>query len=126
MEANNKCRAAELLTKSCTATTAGCQLIAVTSSSALMTHFHIFLNGFFGTGLFFVLPCTDSFIKVDMRTISFDIPPQEVSLHLPLHLLKYLQNFVRFGFPSPLSVLGNMQFKYRLQVQCIVKNTYIL
>lgn len=29
-------------------------------------------------GLFFVLPCTDSFIKVDMRTISFDIPPQEV------------------------------------------------
>lgn len=29
-------------------------------------------------GLFFILPCTDSFIKVDMRTISFDIPPQEV------------------------------------------------
>ncbi|KAG9463215.1 hypothetical protein GDO78_022196 [Eleutherodactylus coqui] len=28
--------------------------------------------------LFFVLPCTDSFIKVDMRTISFDIPPQEI------------------------------------------------
>ncbi|MEJ1275054.1 hypothetical protein NN561_005949 [Cricetulus griseus] len=28
--------------------------------------------------LFFILPCTDSFIKVDMRTISFDIPPQEV------------------------------------------------
>ena len=31
-------------------------------------------------GLFFILPCTDSFIKVDMRTISFDIPPQEVRL----------------------------------------------
>ncbi|XP_051492363.1 stomatin [Apus apus] len=31
-----------------------------------------------GPGLFFVLPCTDSFIKVDMRTISFDIPPQEI------------------------------------------------
>ncbi|GAB0198542.1 stomatin [Grus japonensis] len=30
------------------------------------------------TSLFFVLPCTDSFIKVDMRTISFDIPPQEI------------------------------------------------
>uniref|UniRef100_A0A8D1U426 Stomatin n=1 Tax=Sus scrofa TaxID=9823 RepID=A0A8D1U426_PIG len=28
--------------------------------------------------LFFILPCTDSFIKVDMRTISFDIPPQEI------------------------------------------------
>lgn len=33
---------------------------------------------FFVAGLFFILPCTDSFIKVDMRTISFDIPPQEV------------------------------------------------
>nr|XP_027326584.1 stomatin [Anas platyrhynchos] len=31
-----------------------------------------------GPGLFFALPCTDSFIKVDMRTISFDIPPQEI------------------------------------------------
>lgn len=31
-----------------------------------------------GPGLFFVLPCTDSFVKVDLRTISFDIPPQEV------------------------------------------------
>lgn len=29
-------------------------------------------------GLFFVVPCTDSFIKVDMRTVTFDIPPQEV------------------------------------------------
>lgn len=31
-----------------------------------------------GPGMFFVIPCTDSFIKVDMRTISFDIPPQEI------------------------------------------------
>ncbi|XP_066568741.1 stomatin isoform X1 [Amia ocellicauda] len=31
-----------------------------------------------GPGLFLILPCTDSFINVDMRTITFDIPPQEV------------------------------------------------
>ncbi|XP_068190052.1 stomatin [Antennarius striatus] len=31
-----------------------------------------------GPGLFFILPCTDSFINVDIRTITFDIPPQEV------------------------------------------------
>lgn len=30
------------------------------------------------TGIFFILPCTDSFVKVDLRTVSFDIPPQEV------------------------------------------------
>ncbi|KAK2503374.1 hypothetical protein MC885_021374 [Smutsia gigantea] len=38
----------------------------------------ILQGGAKGPGLFFVLPCTDSFIKVDMRTISFDIPPQEI------------------------------------------------
>ncbi|XP_051022481.1 stomatin [Acomys russatus] len=38
----------------------------------------ILQGGARGPGLFFILPCTDSFIKVDMRTISFDIPPQEV------------------------------------------------
>uniref|UniRef100_A0AAY4B1S6 Band 7 domain-containing protein n=2 Tax=Denticeps clupeoides TaxID=299321 RepID=A0AAY4B1S6_9TELE len=31
-----------------------------------------------GPGLFFVLPCTDTFVKVDMRTVSFEIPPQEI------------------------------------------------
>eukprot|EP00069_Balaena_mysticetus_P004499 bmy_04578T0 len=38
----------------------------------------ILQGGAKGPGLFFILPCTDSFIKVDMRTISFDIPPQEI------------------------------------------------
>ncbi|KAM3874732.1 stomatin-like [Diretmus argenteus] len=31
-----------------------------------------------GPGLIFVLPCTDTYVKVDLRTISFDIPPQEI------------------------------------------------
>ncbi|XP_049636016.1 stomatin-like [Suncus etruscus] len=38
----------------------------------------ILQGGVKGPGLLFILPCTDSFIKVDMRTISFDIPPQEI------------------------------------------------
>ena len=29
-----------------------------------------------GPGLFFVLPCIDQFQSVDMRTVSFDVPPQ--------------------------------------------------
>ena len=36
----------------------------------------------FSPGLFFVLPCTDTLVKVDLRTVSFDIPPQEVRLIL--------------------------------------------
>ncbi|XP_060923218.1 stomatin-like [Limanda limanda] len=31
-----------------------------------------------GPGVFLVLPCIDTFVRVDLRTISFDIPPQEI------------------------------------------------
>lgn len=31
-----------------------------------------------GPGIFFVLPCIDTYTKVDLRTVSFDVPPQEV------------------------------------------------
>jgi erythrocyte band 7 integral membrane protein len=30
-----------------------------------------------GPGVFFVLPCIDNYCKVDLRTVSFDVPPQE-------------------------------------------------
>ena len=40
------------------------------------------------SGIFFVLPCIESYQKVDLRTITLGVPPQEVShaqpqLHLP-------------------------------------------
>ncbi|XP_076436437.1 band 7 protein AGAP004871-like isoform X1 [Babylonia areolata] len=31
-----------------------------------------------GPGMFFILPCMDEYKKVDLRTVSFDVPPQEV------------------------------------------------
>ncbi|XP_073975662.1 band 7 protein AGAP004871-like isoform X2 [Rhodnius prolixus] len=31
-----------------------------------------------GPGIFFVLPCIDVYAKVDLRTVSFDVPPQEI------------------------------------------------
>ena len=31
-----------------------------------------------GPGIFFILPCVDNYTKVDMRVITFDVPPQEV------------------------------------------------
>ncbi|KAH9402535.1 hypothetical protein TYRP_016063 [Tyrophagus putrescentiae] len=31
-----------------------------------------------GPGLFFILPCIDDYSVVDLRTITFDVPPQEV------------------------------------------------
>ncbi|XP_050342909.1 band 7 protein AGAP004871-like isoform X1 [Nymphalis io] len=35
-------------------------------------------GGVRGPGLFFILPCVDTYRKVDLRTVSFDVPPQEV------------------------------------------------
>ncbi|XP_037934835.1 stomatin-like [Teleopsis dalmanni] len=31
-----------------------------------------------GPGVFFILPCVDDYFKVDLRTVSFNVPPQEV------------------------------------------------
>ena len=52
-----------------------------------------------GPGLFFLLPCLDEIIVIDQRTISFDVPPQEV-IHIlagkytvcfwPLNMFSYV------------------------------------
>jgi len=31
-----------------------------------------------GPGIFFILPCLDNYMKVDLRTVTFDVPPQEI------------------------------------------------
>ena len=31
-----------------------------------------------GPGLFFIIPCMDQIIVTDLRTVSFDVPPQEI------------------------------------------------
>lgn len=36
------------------------------------------LGGAKGPGLFFILPCVDTIVKVDLRTTTFNVPPQEV------------------------------------------------
>jgi len=36
------------------------------------------LEGAKGPGLFFIIPCMDDVTTVDLRTVSFDIPPQEI------------------------------------------------
>ena len=33
-------------------------------------------GGAVGPGLFFIVPCMDQFNVVDLRTVSFDVPPQ--------------------------------------------------
>ncbi|RWS29062.1 band 7 protein-like isoform X2 [Leptotrombidium deliense] len=35
-------------------------------------------DGAKGPGIFFIIPCIDTYSKVDLRTVSFDVPPQEI------------------------------------------------
>ena len=42
-----------------------------------------FFRSFCFAGMFFVLPCVESYSKVDLRTVSFDVPPQEVGAAAP-------------------------------------------
>ena len=35
-------------------------------------------GGVRGPGIFFIMPWIDQYHKVDMRTVSFDVPPQEI------------------------------------------------
>ena len=33
-----------------------------------------------GPGVFFIIPCVDVYEKIDMRTATYEIPPQEVGV----------------------------------------------
>uniref|UniRef100_T1KI89 Band 7 domain-containing protein n=1 Tax=Tetranychus urticae TaxID=32264 RepID=T1KI89_TETUR len=35
-------------------------------------------DGAKGSGIIFIIPCIDTYCKVDLRTVSFNVPPQEV------------------------------------------------
>ena len=51
-----------------------CMFLTLPGVSCIITlHVSLFL------GLFFIIPCIDTFVKADLRTVSFDVPPQEVN-----------------------------------------------
>ncbi|KAL0994938.1 hypothetical protein UPYG_G00129640 [Umbra pygmaea] len=59
-----------------------------------------------GPGIFFVLPCTDSFVKVDLRTVSFDIPPQEILTKDSVTVC--VDGVVYFRVSDPISSVANV------------------
>ena len=40
-----------------------------------------------GPGVFFIIPCLDVYEKIDMRTSTYDVPPQEVLSLFVLYLI---------------------------------------
>ncbi|XP_015197294.2 stomatin (EPB72)-like 3b [Lepisosteus oculatus] len=76
-----------------------------------------------GPGLFFVLPCTDTFRKVDLRTVSFDIPPQEILTKDSVTVS--VDGVVYFRVNSPISSVANVtdaDFSTRLLAQTTLRN----
>ena len=42
-------------------------------------------SGARGPGVFFIIPCVDHYEKIDMRTQTYDVPPQEVQTEWVKH-----------------------------------------
>ena len=68
------------------------------------------MGGAKGPGIFFIIPCIDSYNKVDLRTVSFDVPPQEVKKLFFSYLTKKKSKKLRDFNDTALSV----QRKYYL------------
>ncbi|KAJ7997573.1 hypothetical protein DPEC_G00230400 [Dallia pectoralis] len=76
-----------------------------------------------GPGIFFVLPCTDSFVKVDLRTVSFDIPPQEILTKDSVTVS--VDGVVYFRVSDPISSVAkvsNADISTRLLAQTTLRN----
>ncbi|KAJ1364807.1 Stomatin-4 [Parelaphostrongylus tenuis] len=67
-----------------------------------------------GPGLFFVLPCIDTFKIVDLRVLSFDVPPQEI----------LSRDSVTVSVEAVISVtnVNDAQFSTRLLAQTTLRN----
>ncbi len=64
-----------------------------------------------GPGLFFVLPCIDKVEVVDLRTVTLDVPPQEVSGGMSL-LFYYSIKKSFSEFPQRLHIEQKIRLNY--------------
>ncbi|XP_039301151.1 band 7 protein AGAP004871-like isoform X1 [Nilaparvata lugens] len=65
-----------------------------------------------GPGIFFILPCIDSYCKVDLRTGSFDVPPQEVLTRDSVTV--HVDAVVFYRVSSPTMATNNVEdFRYQ-------------
>merc|ERR1711962_1909100 len=63
-------------------------------------------SGAVGPGLFFIIPCMDSIVVTVLRTVSFDVPPQEI---LPKDSVTVaVDAVVYFRISSPMAAVCNV------------------
>jgi erythrocyte band 7 integral membrane protein len=86
------------------------------------------LGGAKGPGLFFVLPCVDSINKIDLRTITFDVPPQEILTKDSVTVSVDAVCYIRIFDPvQSVNKVANAQvgFWIRFRPFCLVKRAEI-
>merc|ERR1712071_617453 len=73
-----------------------------------------------GPGLFFILPCMDDIFIVDLRTVSFDIPPQEIltkdSVTCTVDAVVYYRIF------NPVDSVANVAYATKLLASTTLRN----
>jgi len=81
------------------------------------------LEGAKGPGLFWIVPCLDSVHVVDMRTVSFDIPPQEIltkdSVTVAVDAVVY---YHVFDPSASINNVENSQYSTKLLAQTTLRN----
>merc|ERR1711976_539438 len=63
-------------------------------------------GGAMGPGLFFILPCMDQIVVTDLRTVSFDVPPQEILTKDSVTVA--VDAVIYYKISSPLSAVCNV------------------
>ena len=51
-----------------------------------------------GPGVFFIIPCVDIYEKIDMRSQTFEIPPQEVSILSKFYLSLLKNTYINYMY----------------------------
>ncbi|VDN53058.1 unnamed protein product [Dracunculus medinensis] len=76
-----------------------------------------------GPGLFFVIPCIDTFRIVDLRVLSFDVPPQEILSRDSVTVT--VEAVIYFRVSNPVISVTNVndpQFSTKLLAQTTLRN----
>ncbi|XP_026093274.1 erythrocyte band 7 integral membrane protein-like [Carassius auratus] len=81
------------------------------------------LGGAKGPGLFWIIPCMDTFRKVDLRTVSFDIPPQEVLTKDSVTIMVDAVVFYRVFDPTvSITKVENANYATQMLAQTTLRN----
>jgi len=64
-------------------------------------------GGAVGPGLFFIIPCMDTIVVTDLRTVSFDVPPQEILTKDSVTVA--VDAVVYYNISNPLAAVCNVE-----------------